>query len=168
MVRVLARRTVSPRGTKYLLAGGCNTLFGICDTLAITRLFLLLIPSQPKLMGTAAMLLTSFFNIAFSFLAYKWFVFKTKGNYLREYARSLLVYLPSIAVNTLAVAPLSAALSFMNAPVKSLTRIDGGSVYLASAILLAITFVLSFFGHKHVSFRQAGIPPERRSGNKVT
>jgi len=146
---------VSHRGIRYLLAGACNTLFGLCNTLAITRLFVVLVPSQPKLMGAAAMLCASFFSIAFSFLTYKWFVFKTRGNYLREYLRSLLVYLPSIAINTLAVAPLSVALNSVNAPIESMTKISGGSVFLASALLVGSTFVLSFFGHKHVSFRSA-------------
>jgi putative flippase GtrA len=152
----------SGRGIRYLLASVCNTLFGICTTLAITRLFLVLAPSQAKLMGTAAMLLASFLGIAFSFLTYKWFVFRTKGNYLQEYARSLMVYLPSIAINTLAVAPLSAAFNFVNVPIESLTKINGASVYLASVLLLVTTFILSFFGHKHISFRSA-IDPEDAS-----
>jgi len=165
LVKILARRIASHRGLRYLLAGGCNTLFGICDTLAFTRLFLLLHPSQPKLMGTAAMLFSSFFNIAFSFLTYKWFVFKTKSNYLREYLRSLLVYLPSIAINTLGVAPLSAALSFLDAPIMSLSNIHGGSVYLAIVLLVTITFTFSFFGHKHLSFRnEPKRPVEREEG----
>jgi len=155
---------VSNRGIRYLLAGGCNTVFGICNTLAITRLFLTLNPSQPKLMGTVAMLFSSFFNIAFSFLTYKWFVFKSKGDYLKEYLRSLLVYLPSIAINTIAVAPLSAALSFLDAPIKRLTNIQGGSVYLAIMLLVTITFTLSFFGHKHVSFRSIDASHERPDG----
>ena len=146
---------VSHRGIRYLLAGACNTLFGLCNALAMTRLFVVLVPSQPKLMGAAAMLCASFFSIAFSFLTYKWFVFKTRGNYLREYLRSLLVYLPSIAINTLAVAPLSIALSFVNAPIENLTKIRSGSVYLASMLLVGFTFILSFFGHKHFSFRSA-------------
>ena len=108
-------------------------------------------------MGTSAMLLSSFFNIAFSFLTYKWFVFKSKGDYLKEYLRSLLVYLPSIAINTMAVAPLSAALSFLDAPIKGLTNIHGGSVYLT----------LSFFGHKHVSFREIQASPERPAGRET-
>lgn len=154
MVKVMIQRAASHRGLRYLAAGGFNTLFGICDTLALTRLFLVLYPSQARLMGTAAMLTASFFNIAFSFLTYKLFVFKTKGHYLREYLRSLLVYLPSTAINTLAVAPLSVALSFTDAPIKSMTNVQGGSVYLAIVFLVSITFVLSFFGHKHISFRK--------------
>jgi putative flippase GtrA len=144
---------ISHRGIRYLLAGGCNLLFGICNALAMTRLFVALVPSQPKLMGTAAMLFSSFISIAFSFLIYKWFVFKTKGNYFREYLRSLLVYLPSTAINTLAVAPLSIALNPANAPIERLTGIHGGSIYLATVSLVGMTFILSFFGHKHISFR---------------
>ena len=146
---------ISHRGIRYLIAGACNTLFGLCNALAMTRLFVVLEPSQPKLMGSAAMLCASFLSIAFSFLTYKWFVFKTRGNYVREYLKSLLVYLPSIAINTLAVAPLSVALNSVNAPIESMTKISGGSVFLASALLVGSTFVLSFFGHKHVSFRSA-------------
>jgi len=168
VVKVLAQRMVSNRGIRYLLAAGCNTLFGICNTLALTRLFIVLYPSQPKLMGTYAMLLSSFINIAFSFLTYKWFVFKSKGDYLKEYLRSLLVYLPSIAINTMAVAPLSAALSFLDAPIKGLTNIHGGSVYLAIILLVTTTFTLSFFGHKHVSFREIPTSPERPAGRETS
>jgi len=146
---------LSHRGIRYLLAGACNTLFGICNTLAMTWLFVISVTSQPKLMGTAAMLFASVFNIAFSFFTYKLFVFKTRGNYLKEYLRSLLVYLPSIAINTLGVAPLSAALHSVNAPIQDLIRVNNGSVYLADILLVGVTFILSFFGHKHISFRSS-------------
>lgn len=168
MVKILARRIASNRGARYLLAGAVNMLFGILDTLALTKLLLMLNPARPKLMATAAVLFTSFFNIAFSFLTYKWFVFRTKGHYLREYLRSLMVYLPSIALNTFAVAPLSAALSFLDVPVARLTNIQGGSVYLAIVLLVATTFTLSFFGHKHVSFRTPDASPQRRTGEGIT
>lgn len=132
---------------RFLVAGGFNTLFGIADTLLIAKLFLHLNPAQPKLMGTVAMGVASMINIAFSFLSYKWFVFRTKGNYLQEYLRSLTIYLPSLALNTLAVAPLSALL-------RRWTGQERASVYEAMAIILTFTIIFSFFGHKHVSFKQ--------------
>jgi hypothetical protein len=150
----LPRLTVSRQGCRYLLAGGINTVFGVCDTLAVTRLLLVLDPAHPKVMATAAMLVTNLVNVTFSFLVYKWLVFQSKGGYLVEYLRSLLIYLPSLAVNTVAVAPLTAAIGSLDRPVERLTNIHHGSAYAAILTLVVVTFVLSFFGHKHVSFRQ--------------
>ena len=132
---------------RFLVAGGFNTLFGIADTLLIAKLFLHFNPGEPKLMGTIAMGIASMTNIVFSFLTYKWFVFKTKGNYLREYLRSLTIYLPSLALNTLMVAPLAALL-------RRWTAQERGAVYMAMGLILTFTIVFSFFGHKHVSFKQ--------------
>ena len=98
-------------------------------------------------MGTLAMGVASMINIVFSFLSYKWFVFQTKGNYLQEYLRSLTIYLPSLALNTLAVAPLAALL-------RRWTGQERGSVYMAMGVILTFTIVFSFFGHKHVSFKR--------------
>jgi putative flippase GtrA len=147
------RRLAQVQSVRFLVIGGCNTLFGIADTFVLLRLLLLLRPDQPKLMATVAMAASSIINIGFSFLTYKWFVFRTEGNYMREYLRSLTIYLPSLALNTLLVAPLAAVL-------KRLTGYDAGSVYLAMGAILMVTIVFSFFGHKHVSFKQDGKPGE--------
>jgi len=37
-------------------------------------------------------LLSSLLNITVAYFGYKWFVFKTKGNYLREWMRCVAVY----------------------------------------------------------------------------
>ncbi len=131
---------------RFLVIGGCNTLFGIADSLAMVKMFLLVEPGQPKLMGTVAIAVSSVINIGFSFLTYKWFVFRTKGNYLQEYLRSLTIYLPSLAISTLLVAPLSALLHRW-------TGYERGSVYMAIGLIISFTIVFGFFGHKHISFR---------------
>jgi putative flippase GtrA len=134
---------------RFLVIGGCNTLFGVVNSLAMVQLMLWLRPDQPKTMGTVAIALSSVINIGFSFLTYKWFVFRTKGNYLKEYLRSLLIYLPNLAASTLAVAPLTAVL-------KRWTGHDRGSVYGAVVIIVIAGIVFSFFGHKNVTFRRDG------------
>jgi putative flippase GtrA len=149
----LSKRLAEMQSVRFLAIGGGNTLFGVADTFLVLRLFFLLAPGRPKLMGTAAMAASSIVNIGFSFLTYKWFVFRTKGNYLKEYLRSLTIYLPSLALNTFLIAPLSVLLHRW-------TGYDRGSVYLAMAIILTVTIAFSFFGHKHVSFRQDGPPGE--------
>ncbi len=153
MIVEMGKRLAAIQPVRFLVIGGANTLFGVADTFAVLKLLLLLQPSEPKLMGTVAMAASSILNIGFSFLTYKWFVFRTKGNYVKEYLRSLTIYLPSLVLNTFLVAPLALLLHRW-------TGYERGSVYLAMGIILTFTIVFSFFGHKHVSFRQRGTPGE--------
>ena len=147
MIRKLSKRLAEVQSVRFLAAGGFNTLFGVADAFLLLKLSLLAIPTHPKFMGTVAMAVSSVVNIAFSFLTYKWFVFRTKGNYVPEFLRSLTIYLPTIALSTLLVAPLTAVF-------QRWTGNQRGSVYMAMAALLSFTIVFSFFGHKRVTFKQ--------------
>jgi putative flippase GtrA len=151
VIRDLSKRLSGVQSIRFLVAGGFNTLFGVADTFVLLKLALLLSPAHPKWMGTAAMASSSMINITVSFLTYKWFVFGTKGNYGTEFLRSLTIYLPSMALNTLMVAPLAALLQHW-------TGYGKGSVYLAMCIILVFTIIFSFFGHKRVTFRQKETP----------
>jgi putative flippase GtrA len=135
---------------RFLFIGGCNTLFGIAATFVLTRLLLATDPSDAKSMGTAAMAVSSVTNVSFSFLTYKWFVFRTHGNYGSEFLRSLVVYGPTMAMNTLLVAPVAAVIQ----------RWAGqhAAVYIAQGVILAFTIVFSFFGHRRLTFQQKGRP----------
>lgn len=138
-----------PRGVKlrFLLAGGFNTAFGVADTLSLTWLFVHLKPTQQALMTSAATVIASVLNITVSFLTYKLFVFQTRGNYVQEYLKSLLVYVPSITIGAIAVAPLAAVFH------RTLPR-PQFAPYVAQAIVISFTVVMSFLGHKHITFRQ--------------
>lgn len=157
MIVKASKRLAKMQSVRFLMIGGCNTLFGVADSFVLLKLLLMMRPAQPKLMATVAMAGSSVINIGFSFLSYKWLVFQTKGNYLKEYLRSLTIYLPSLALNTLLVAPLAALL-------KRSTGYERGSVYMAMGTILTITIVFSFFGHKHVSFKQNGTSGEGMIG----
>jgi putative flippase GtrA len=132
---------------RYLLVGAWNTLFGYACFFFFAHLFLHLFASMPSLAASVASVVSMAINITVSFLGYKLAVFRTKGNFLREYARSFLVYIPSLILNAVAIAPLTALLE----------RIQPSHAhqapYIAGAILAFITVVVSFFGHKHISFR---------------
>jgi putative flippase GtrA len=145
------RRLAQMQSVRFVVVGGFNTVFGVIDSFVLLKVLLWVRPDEPKTMGTIAMAASSVVNIAFSFLTYKWFVFRTKGNYLKEYLRSLTIYLPSLALNTFLVAPLAELL-------KHWTGRAHGSVYIAMGIILSATIVFSFFGHKKVTFRQDGSP----------
>jgi putative flippase GtrA len=73
---------------RYLLVGAWNTLFGYGSYALLTAILTPVIPHG----YIVASVISSLLNISVSFLGYKWFVFKTKGNYLREWIRCVGVY----------------------------------------------------------------------------
>jgi putative flippase GtrA len=86
-------------------------------------------------------------------LGYKWFVFKTQGNYLKEWIRCVGVYAGNMILGVTAL-PLLVPL------VRHLTGNAKTAPYLAGAILLVFSVVLSFFGHRHISFGGSDKTPE--------
>jgi putative flippase GtrA len=130
---------------RYLLVGVWNTAFAYGTFALFTYLLGHYIPASYMV----ASVLSSLLNITVSFLGYKWFVFRTQGNYLKEWARSVMVYSGAIALGLLLLPPIVFA-------VKEITDNQSTAPYIAGAILLAIQVVISFLGHKNFSFRPAG------------
>ena len=127
---------------RYLVVGFWNTAFGYGSYAAFT---LLLAKSMPH-SYLPAFFLSSLLNITVSFLGYKWLVFKTTGNYLKEWLRCIAVYSGS-ALLSLAGLPVLVFLI-------RLWGYDRAAPYLAGAILTGIGVITSFIGHKHISFRR--------------
>lgn len=143
----LTRHVPPGQFLRYITVGVWNTVFGYACFALLTWLFIHLFPARPAMMTSIAYVSSAFVNISVSFLGYKWFVFRTKGNYLLEYLRSFSVYLPTLAINAAAIVPLTVLL-------RRTTPFPQEAPYVAGAILLVITVVLSFLGHRHISFRQ--------------
>lgn len=147
MFKSIAKHIPAGQLVRYLLVGAWNTLFGYACFFFFAHLFLHLLPSMPSLAASVASVVSMAINITVSFLGYKLAVFRTKGNFLREYARSFLVYIPSLILNAVTIAPLTALLG------RALPSHAHEAAYIAGAILAIVTVVISFFGHKHISFR---------------
>jgi len=136
LIKLLRRTEV-----RYLITGGANTVlnFGVG-----ALLFYLLID---HLHYVAIMVLGTVVNITISYINYKFVVFKTKGNYLREYLRFYVIYSLPIAFNFVAFPICYQALKI--------------NPYLSQLILTAVTVVFSYFGHKNFSFLpKKTIPPD--------
>ena len=127
---------------RYLIVGACNTAFAYGSYALFTALLNQYMPASYM----AASLISSVLNITVSFLGYKWFVFKTRGNYLREWLRCLTVYSGSIALGLLLLVPTVFA-------VRELTGWPDAAPYIAGALILGVQVILSFVGHKRFSFR---------------
>jgi putative flippase GtrA len=130
---------------RYLLVGGFNTCFGYVLFVAFNYLFRALGVYGSEI----ASLLGNIIAITVAFLGYKWFVFRTHGNYLREWLRCLSVYGSSVLFSLVMLPPL----------ILLLRRWYGHSQMasnVAAAILTVVTVAASYFGHKHFSFRRSG------------
>lgn len=141
-LRTLTRHVPAGLLGRYLVVGIGNTAFGY-GTFA---LFTALLDRHMPASYMAGSLLSSVLNITVSFLGYKWFVFKTKGNYLREWTRCLVVYSGGIALGLALLPPTVFLVSY-------LTGNPGAAPYIAGALLLGVQVILSFIGHKTFSFK---------------
>lgn len=121
--------------------GVFSTVFGYGTFAFFTALVSRHIPAGYMVAG----LVSSLLNITVAFLGYKWFVFRTRGNYFKEWARCLVVYSGSVAVG-LALLPPTVFL------VRYLTGRPAAAPYLAGALILVIQVMLSFLGHRRITF----------------
>jgi putative flippase GtrA len=148
MLRSFLNRLTShiPPGqfARYLVTGVWNTAFGY-GTFA---LFTWVLDHYMPASYMAGALISSVLNITVSFLGYKWFVFKTKGNYLREWARCVVVYGGSILIGLALLPPAVFVVSYV-------TGNPRAAPYIAGALIMGGQVIVSFVGHRKYSFRQA-------------
>jgi len=118
---------------RFLIVGGWNTVFGY-------GLFagLYYAGSRIGLHYMAAAVLSNLIAVGNAYLCYKWFVFKTQGNYLREFLRFNLAYAGLFAFN-IATLPLLVGLARLRP-------------LIAQAIVLAASVAISYLMHTHFSF----------------
>jgi len=142
---------------RYLLVGGWNTIFGYGCFFLMNRWLATVMTAYSYIVAS---LLSSLVAITVAFLGYKWFVFRTRGNYLREWLRTLTVYSGSVLVSTAALAPLVGL-------IRHTTHCQTQAPYIAAAILAVFNVITSFFGHRHFSFRKTA-PANGSSGPSAT
>lgn len=126
---------------RYLVVGLFNTAFGYGTYAGLTAL----LTPHIRFAYMVASIVANFLAITFSFLNYKWFVFRTRGNYRREWSRCIVVYGGTALIGT-AILPLTVYL------VRHLTPADRSAPYFAGALQMGAATVASFLGHKNFSF----------------
>lgn len=125
---------INSQKIRYLIVGGINTAIGYGVGVGSYKLL------SPILHIVAIGVLSNIIAITVSFLTYKLFVFKTKGNWLPEYFRAWLVYGGMAAVG---VALLWAFVDGMRMP-----------IWLAQGLVILLTVVISYLGHARYTFRR--------------
>ena len=120
----------------YLLIGGWNTVFGYGVFIALyygTARF--------NIHYVVVLVLSQVINVTSAYFLYKRFVFKTKGNLIREYCRFCTFYWLSFAAN-LILLPASVELLGLN-PV------------ISQGLLIVVTAVTSYLWHANYTFNPA-------------
>ena len=146
LVQALTRHAPPGQVVRFLIVGAWNTLFAYGLFAFLTFLLTPRIPS-PYAAAMTASALGTVVCITVSFVCHKLFVFKTKGNFLREYLRAFVVYGGTSLVGFILLPLVMAVLNLFVTPRTAVP-------YLAGAILTAGTVVVSFFGHKRYTFAQ--------------
>jgi putative flippase GtrA len=131
---------------RYLAVGVWNTVAGYL-VYAFLTYFLTKTRLPAAYMFTVAP--SCLINITMAFFLYKWFVFRTKGNYWREYRRTMTVYW-SLFIPAMLILPVLVNLLHW------LFHMGAAAPYVANAILMVFGVVYNFLGYKKYSFRQVG------------
>lgn len=124
---------------RFLIVGGWNTLFSygtlwVFDALLHARLHYTLILTLNWVVGVTHNLFT-----------FKLLVFRTRGNWLKEYLRSYVVYSGIFVVNLAIVAVIM--------------EIWRPRLVIAQLPAIAVVTIISYLGHKHFTYRTAEEPP---------
>ncbi len=145
-----ALRHVLPSGEviRFLLVGVSNTLVSLGLYSGAVILFGHLLPHRGKpLIADIASITSKPLAITVAFLCYKHFVFRTKGNYLKEWLKCFAVYGVSTPAE-LVILPL-ATKAFL---LVVLTR--AYAPFLAGVVNSVVIACYSYFAHKKFSFKR--------------
>ena len=126
-------RVVRDQRVAFLTVGAVNTVVGFLCFAG----FLVVLGQQRYL---AALVCAHVVSVLIAFVLYRLVVFRVRGHVLADLWRFETVYLSALAVN------------FVLLP--GLVEIAHLPVLLAQALIVLVTSVMSWVGHKHYSFRR--------------
>jgi putative flippase GtrA len=136
-------RLVHDQRVAFVIVGAINTLVGfgvfVACSESVGRL------TDHRFGAVAGSLVTVLAahvpTLLFGFVMHRRFVFRVRGHVLRDLMRFESIYLTALGINAVAL-PVLVALGLARIP--------------AQAIVVVSTILLSYFGHRHFSFRRGG------------
>jgi putative flippase GtrA len=134
-------RLVHDQRAAFLAVGGINTVVGFGIFVACSESVGHVADHRFGKVAAALVTLgiTHVLGVLFAFVMHRRFVFHVRGHVLRDLVRFWSVYLTAGAINIVAL-PVLVELGLHRIP--------------AQAIIVASTTLLSYFGHRHFSFRR--------------
>lgn len=131
-------RFIKDRRVAFLIVGGINTVVGFLW-------FVLFQVTVGQVWGYMATLVFSHIaSVLCAFYLHRRFVFRVRGHVWRDLARFEVVQLAAFGINLVAL-PL-------------LVEVAGLDPIVAQALVVIVTVTLSYFAHRHFSFRRKEPP----------
>lgn len=119
---------------RYFLVGGLNTVVGYCIGIVMYKALC----SNLGIVWVG--IFSNMLSITVSFLTYKMLVFRTKGMWVAEYLKSYLVYGVTALISIFCLWLFVDNLRL--------------SIWLAQALVLVVTVVISFISHSRFTFNR--------------
>jgi putative flippase GtrA len=162
---------------RYICVGAFNTVFGYGIYVVLLASLNAVLPARwLSLTVVLASLLGAPPAITVAYFGYKFFVFRTRGNYLREWLKCCAVYGSSMLPGLVVLSALTRFLQstihshgarlheylgalerhLSGSPLALLHRIATGNAmagYIAGALVMGASSIYSFVGHKKITFR---------------
>jgi len=134
-------RLIRDQRIAFLLVGGVNTVVGFALFIGLDRTLGQWVDSKAgTVAGSLATLLGShILGVLSAFVLYRRFVFRVRGHVWRDLVRFESVYITALAINSVAL--------------PAVVHLGMERILAQGIITLALT-VLSYFGHRHFSFRR--------------
>jgi putative flippase GtrA len=137
---------------RFIGVGVWNTVFGYVSFAVLAFLLGHIYPQYGYIL---AGVISSVVNISVAFFGYKRFVFRTKGNYLGEWMRCMVVYSSSIVLSLI----LLPSLVFV---IHHVTHFHEAAPYIAGAMLACFNAIYNFLGNKKFTFSPAASDPKNK------
>jgi len=125
-------RIIKDRRVAFVVVGGVNTVVGF----GWFTLFTFALERWIGYMGV--LVLAQVVSVLCAFVLYRRFVFRVRGHVMRDLLRFSMVYVVAFAVNAVLL-PL-------------LVEVAGLPVLLSQALIVVVTTVVSYLGHRYFSF----------------
>lgn len=122
---------------RFLVVGVWNTAFGLAVLWVLDHT----VPyDQQSILQKELVLLAAWvISVTQNFFTFKLLVFRTRGNWAREYLRTYITYIATFAVQSVLTLTISEVFDL--------------SVFWANLPTTIVIMVLSYLGHKHFTFR---------------
>ncbi|MFI6869839.1 GtrA family protein [Nocardia sp. NPDC050406] len=134
LLRLVRRQEVA-----YAMVGGFNTVLGMALTVGWLKVLGGAV-SQPVAVALAPVL-TYAISIVVAFVLHRTMVFRVQGKVLRDFVAFAAVNSVGLGLN---IVGLQLAVSLLHAPETP-----------ATIVVMGLVAVVSFFGHRHISFRRS-------------